>query len=155
MPKNRDDGATVSPAVRILRELRADGFTLDERDSRLIVAPASRLEPGRRAEIAAHRDAILEEMRQEADWQAREEALSRLPPVEWEGATTAQMREVVLMRLPDGTYLAALPEEVTARARAGRDGFAPVANPADSDSGSASPRVTTTAIVGVQRSLFQ
>ena len=57
--------------------------------------------------IVEHRDQIIADL----DEKKKADALAKLPPVEFDQGEVV-MREAVLLKLPDGSYLAATPEEV-------------------------------------------
>lgn len=102
-------------------ELRIEGEKLNARTMGPVPERAAKL-------IKENRDMLYQHLRDE-DEQKKADALAKLPPVEFDQGEAVVMREAVLLKLPDGSYLALTPEEVSTL-----DGFVAVAKN-DSTSG--------------------
>lgn len=85
-------------------ELRIEGEKLNARTMGPVPERAAKL-------IKENRDMLYQHLRGE-DEQKKADALAKLPPVEFDQGEAVVMREAVLLKLPDGSYLAATPEEV-------------------------------------------
>jgi hypothetical protein len=92
-----------------LERLRYEGLNVrfNQETGKLMVGPKHLL--ARWSDfIVEHRDSIIADL----DEQKKADALAKLPPVEFDQGEAVVMREAVLLKLPDGSYLAATPEEV-------------------------------------------
>lgn len=92
-----------------LERLRYEGLNVrfNHETGKLMVGPKHHLAKWSDF-IKEHRDQIIADL----DDQKKADALAKLPPVEFDQGEAVVMREAVLLKLPDGSYLAATPEEV-------------------------------------------
>jgi hypothetical protein len=125
-----DDKRTLFPfgynLMTPLDRLRHEGLTVryDHESGKLMIGPKELL--AKWADfIKEHRDSIIADL----DNEQREAAMAKLPFAEFEDGPV-QMREVVLLRMFDGEYLAITQQEASTL-----DGSAAVAK-SDSDDGS-------------------
>jgi hypothetical protein len=86
-------------------ELRLDGEKLNARTKGPVPERAAKL-------IRENRDMLYQHLSGESETK-KAEALAKLPPVEFDQGETVVMREVVLLRMFDGEYLAITTEEAS------------------------------------------
>jgi hypothetical protein len=101
-------------------ELRLAGDKLNARTKGPVPERAARL-------IRENRDMLYQHLSGESETK-KAEALAKLPPVEFDQGETVVMREVILLRMFDGEYLAITTEEASTL-----DGYAAVAKSDSAD----------------------
>lgn len=107
MPDKRTEfnfGANLSPLARV----RGEGLTIRFHEGNIMVSPSESITPDLAGYIKENRESILKELDQEM----REAAIGSLPFPDLEDQPV-QLREAVLLKLEDGTYLAITPEEAS------------------------------------------